>query len=77
MLSKKDFILLKMVFDETLDQAVQVQDLEAVIHRLETHYEYELANGFVSDETINEADLVEIKQIHEEESKTDDLSWSM
>lgn len=77
MLSKKDFILLKMVFDETLDQAVQVQDLEAVLHRLETHYEYELKHGFVSEESITEADLVEIKQLYEEESKTDDLNWAM
>ena len=77
MLSKKDFILLKMVFDETLYLAVQDQDLERVINRLEAHYAYELANGFVGGESLSAADLAEIKQINEEESKNDAFSWAM
>lgn len=77
MLSKKDFILLKMVFDETLYQAVREQSLEDVNHRLATHYAYELENGFVVEESLTEEDLVEIQQQYEEESKTDDYQWAL
>ena len=77
MLNKKEFILLKMIFDPVLYESVQAQDLKRVLERLESHYEYELENGFVSEETIDEEDLVEIKSINEEELKHDDLSWAL
>ena len=77
MLNKKEFILLKMIFDPVLYESVQAQDLKSVLEHLESHYEYELENGFVSEETIDEEDLVEIKSINEEELKHDDLSWAL
>lgn len=77
MLSLSDFILLKMVFDPVLYEAVMNLDSNQVVDRLRTHYAYELEHGFVTDESLESVEIVAIKQQYEEESKTDDYQWAL
>ena len=77
MLSKRDFVLLKMVFDETLYQAVESESLTKLNQCLSSKYSYELENGFVTEEELNEEDVKEIKEQFIEEAKHDGYEWAL
>lgn len=77
MLSKKDFILLKMVFNHELYEAVHSESLVLVEEVLRQRYFEELESGHYAEEVLTVEMIREIKEENEREQLEDDYEWAL
>lgn len=76
-MDKKDFILLKAIFDLSLYNALMNENVEELEVTFKTKYSYEISENMVNDYLFTKEDVINLKKQYIEERRTDDLSWAL
>lgn len=77
MMSKKDFILLKSVFNNDLFNGLMSNNIEKIESILKRDYSFELEEGFYSDDELTEELVTEMVLEKSNEMQTDNYEWAL
>lgn len=77
MMSKKDFILLKSVFNNDLFNGLMSTNIEKIESILKRDYSFELEEGFYSDDELTEELVTEMVLEKSNEMQTDNYEWAL
>ncbi|WP_368263212.1 hypothetical protein [Clostridium disporicum] len=77
MMSKKDFILLKSVFNNDLFNGLMSKNIEKIESILKRDYSFELEEGFYSDDELTEELVTEMVLEKSNEMQTDNYEWAL
>lgn len=76
-MSKKDFILLKSVFNSDLLDGILTKDTNKIESVLKKDYLHELEEGFYSDDELTEELISEIAFEKTNEMQTNNYEWAL
>jgi len=76
-MSKKDFVLLKSIFNKDLLDGVLNKDGEKIEAVLKRDYSYELEEGFYSNDELTNELLIEMLLEKRQEIQNDNYEWAL
>lgn len=78
MSTKHDFILFRSIFDKDLYDAIAEKDSEKIEKVFKAKYDYEIKEGFISDDVSTPLDIEKLHADFEKQfDGSDDFSWAL
>lgn len=74
-MNKKDFILLKAIFNPTLHEALLNEDLQMVEAVFKNDYKRDIEDNMVEDVQLSQEDISLLAKKHRKEIKESNFEW--
>lgn len=75
-MNKKDFILLKAIFNPTLHEALLNEDLQMVEAVFKNDYKRDIEDNMVEDVQLSQEDISLLAKKHRKEIKESNFEWA-